>query len=446
MDVQLTSDLDDILPVKDLSFEKWKTKVLAKVDDELVTACLACIERMRMGEQLAPIEKDYVKCAINSFSEVCHYKPRTPLQLYQEKFEQKFLNDTSHFYDQQARKFLESGDVGNYMAQELQVLHDEECRAFEFLDRSTMPKQKQRIEKSLIHDGLDFLFEQAVVMVERENEEHLNKLYKLLKNMEAPLAKLGKMFKNNVERIGKGLIREAKTPKDFVDIICKHYDDYSRFVNNVFVTAIDQDADLAGGDATVSTMGDKNFIESLKDAMRTVVNHRETEKAKAPEWLATYSDQLLKKRGIEDIDVKRLIFGHSSNADAELMMIEKLKSVCVYEFSSKIKRIYEDIKSSAAQQDEFNKKYKDNEQGVNIDVKVIQDGCWPFPKTLPNFNLPSCLEHSVKDFTDFYEEKEGRKRRLKWFYHHSQADVKTCRTKRMYVLKVMTFQLGILHC
>lgn len=79
-------------------------------------------------------------------------------------------------------------------------------------------------------------------------------------------------------------------------------------------------------------------------------------------------------------------------------------------------------------------------------MKVIQDGCWPFPKTLPNFNLPSCLEQSVKDFTDFYEEKEGRKRRLKWFYHHSQADVKTCRTKRMYVLKVMTFQLGILHC
>ena len=56
---------------------------------------------MRMGDQLSPIEKDYVKCAINSFSEVCHYKPRTPLQLYQEKFEQKFLNETSLFYDQQ---------------------------------------------------------------------------------------------------------------------------------------------------------------------------------------------------------------------------------------------------------------------------------------------------------------------------------------------------------
>ena len=41
-------------------------------------------------------------------------------------------------------------------------------------------------------------------------------------------------------------------------------------------------------------------------------------------------------------------------------MIEKLKSVCVYEFSSKIKRIYEDIKQSAAQQEDFNQKYKNN--------------------------------------------------------------------------------------
>ena len=34
------------------------------------------------------------------------------------------------------------------------------------------------------------------------------------------------------------------------------------------MTAIDQDKDLASGD-TASTVADKNFIESLKDAMRT---------------------------------------------------------------------------------------------------------------------------------------------------------------------------------
>merc|ERR1711953_1454803 len=52
---------------------------------------------------------------------------------------------------------------------------------------------------------------------------------------------------------------------------------------------------------------------------------------------------------------KRLIFGQSSNTEAERVMIEKLKTVCVYEFSSKIKRMYEDIKNSACQQEKFNK-------------------------------------------------------------------------------------------
>ena len=60
--------MDDLLPVKDLSYEKWKVKVLSKVDNELVKACLVCIERMRVGEELSQTEKEYVKCAINSFS------------------------------------------------------------------------------------------------------------------------------------------------------------------------------------------------------------------------------------------------------------------------------------------------------------------------------------------------------------------------------------------
>ena len=66
------------------------------------------------------------------------------MALYQEKFEQRFLAETSDFYNQQARKFLESGDVGNYMTQVLTVLRDEECRAFEFLDRLKVLKNTCR--------------------------------------------------------------------------------------------------------------------------------------------------------------------------------------------------------------------------------------------------------------------------------------------------------------
>ena len=41
-----------------------------------------------------------------------------------------------------------------------------------------MPKQKERIVKSLIYDGLEFLFEEAKTMVKNENSDQLQKLYK----------------------------------------------------------------------------------------------------------------------------------------------------------------------------------------------------------------------------------------------------------------------------
>jgi hypothetical protein len=72
-------------------------------------------------------------------------------------------------------------------------------------------------------------------MVQNENADHLHKLYQLLKSMENPLNRLVKMFKSLFERIGKEKIKEAKSPREFVDIVCLHYDNFRTFVDNVFV-------------------------------------------------------------------------------------------------------------------------------------------------------------------------------------------------------------------
>ena len=44
------------------------------------------------------------------------------LDLYEEKFERKFLKETSDFYNEQAKKYLDNGEVGWYMTQVLQGL------------------------------------------------------------------------------------------------------------------------------------------------------------------------------------------------------------------------------------------------------------------------------------------------------------------------------------
>ena len=61
---------------------------------------------------------------------------------------------------------------------------------------TTKEKQKERIVKSLIYDGLDFLFEKADTMIRNEDASQLQKLYQLFEDMETPLAKLVKMFKD----------------------------------------------------------------------------------------------------------------------------------------------------------------------------------------------------------------------------------------------------------
>ena len=67
-----------------------------------------------------------------------------------------------------------------------------------------------------------------------------------------------------------------------------------RFVDNVFNEETVMDHQFITGHPRSP---DKNFIESLKDAMRTVVNHKDSskERSRAPELLAQYSDQLLRK-------------------------------------------------------------------------------------------------------------------------------------------------------
>ena len=78
------------------------------------------------------------------------------------------------------------------------MIHDEEQRAIEMLWYTTKEKQKERIVKSLIYDGLDFLFEKADTMIRNEDAQQLQKLYQLFEDMEAPLAKLVKMFKARI--------------------------------------------------------------------------------------------------------------------------------------------------------------------------------------------------------------------------------------------------------
>ncbi|MBZ3885669.1 Cullin-2 [Sciurus carolinensis] len=225
--------------------------------------------------------------------------------------------------------------------------------------------------------------------------------------------------------------------------------------------------------------GDQHFMSALDKALTSVVNYREPKSVcKAPELLAKYCDNLLKKSAkgmtenevedkltsfitvfkyIDDKDVfqkfyarmlaKRLIHGLSMSMDSEEAMINKLKQACGYEFTSKLHRMYTDM-SVSADLNNINNFIKNQDTvinlGISFQIYVLQAGAWPLTQAPSStFAIPQELEKSVQMFELFYSQHfSGRK--LTWLHYLCTGEVKMNYLGKPYVAMVTTYQMAVL--
>jgi cullin 2 len=89
---------------------------------------------------------------------------------------------------------------------------------------------------------------------------------------------------------------------------------------------------------------------------------------------------------------KRLIHSQSVSMDSEEAMINKLKQACGYEFTSKLHRMFTDIKLSDDQNSNFSAWCKEKTVdlgGINFSIFVLQAGAWPLGQTaISTFAIP----------------------------------------------------------
>lgn len=157
---------------------------------------------------------------------------------------------------------------------------------------------------------------------------------------------------------------------------------------------------------------------------------------------------------IEDKDVfqkfystmlaKRLVHHLSASDDAEASMISKLKQACGFEYTSKLQKMFQDIGISK----DLNERYRehlrkiDSSNEIDFSIQVLSSGSWPYNQGF-NFNLPTELERSVHQFTNFYTAlHSGRK--LNWLYNMSKGELITNCYKIRYTLQASTFQMAVL--
>ncbi|XP_018574636.1 cullin-2 isoform X2 [Anoplophora glabripennis] len=447
------------MEIGELALEVWQSGMIAPLGQRLVKLLLEAIDQDRAQQPLSvPIEA--VRGTILSFVEVQGYRKKGQLQLYQELFEEPFLNASGENFKRDAARLLQEKDVSLYMERVKAKIEEELFRARRFLHSSSLPKVSHRCETHMVAEHLQFLYSDCMNMVQGERKKDLSNMYDLLKSVQNAMVVLVDTVLDHIKTQGLtaiGNLQGENIHINFVENLLTVYKKYKQLIQEVFKS-------------------DQNFMGALDKACSSVINHRPNQgrsPCRSPELLAKYCDTLLKKSSkgiseselaesitvfkyIDDKDVfqkfysrmlaKRLIHQQTQSMDAEEAMINRLKQACGYEFTSKLHRMFTDMSVSSGLNNKFNTFLKqDNvDLGINFSIYVLQAGAWPLGQAVVTpFALPQQLEKSVQMFEKFYHNRfNGRK--LTWLHHLCQAELKLGYLKKPYVMTVQTFQMAIL--
>ncbi|XP_063778198.1 cullin-2 isoform X3 [Pseudophryne corroboree] len=452
---------EPLMEIGELALDMWRKLMVEPLQGTLLRMLLREIKSDRCGED--PNQK-VIHGVINSFVHVEQYKKKFPLKFYQEIFEWPFLAETGEYYKQEASNLLQESNCSQYMEKILGRLKDEEIRCRKYLNPSSYSKVIHECQQRMVADHLQFLHAECHNIIRQERRSDMANMYTLLRAVSNGLPHMIQELQNHIHDEGLRAISnlsQENMPTQFVESVLEVHSKFVQLVNTVL-------------------NGDQHFMSALDKALTCVVNYREPKSVcKAPELLAKYCDNMLKKSAkgmtenevedkltsfitvfkyIDDKDVfqkfyarmlaKRLIHGLSMSMDSEETMINKLKQACGYEFTSKLHRMYTDMSVSTDLNNKFNNFIKNQDTvidlGISFQIYVLQAGAWPLTQAPSStFAIPQELEKSVQMFELFYNQHfSGRK--LTWLHYLCTGEVKMNYLSKPYVAMVTTYQMAVL--
>ncbi|CAF0939149.1 unnamed protein product [Didymodactylos carnosus] len=157
---------------------------------------------------------------------------------------------------------------------------------------------------------------------------------------------------------------------------------------------------------------------------------------------------------IEDKDVfqkfyermlaKRLVGQLSASDESEKSMIIKLKAACGLEYTSKFRRMFQDVAISKNMNEEYVMWLENRNERTTLDfsVMIFNSNSWPFPSS-STINLAPELKPAFDSFTEFYT-KQHNKRKLIWLHQRSKGELQTLYLKLKFILQVSGCQMSIL--
>ncbi|XP_076935501.1 cullin-3A-like [Bidens hawaiensis] len=438
-------------PVHKLGLNLWRDNIIhsADIQTRLQDTLLETVQKERNGEVInRGLMRNIVKMLMDLGSSV-----------YQQDFEQSFLDLSANFYRGESQQFIECCDCGEYLKKAEKRLNEEIDRVTHYLDAESEVKITNVVEKEMIESQMNRLVHMEnsglVNMIVDDKYDDLARIYNLFRRVPNGLTLIRDVMTSHIRETGKQLVidpERVKDPVEFVQRLLEEKDKHDKIINLAF-------------------NNDKTFQNALNSAFEYFINLN----ARSPEFISLFVDDRLRKglKGVseEDVEVafdkvmmlfrylqekdvfekyykqhlaKRLLSGKSLSEDAERSLILKLKTECGYQFTSKLEGMFTDMKTS---QDTMQGFYDSMgpmlAEGPTLIVHVLTTGSWPTQSTT-TCNLPPEILTVCDKFKTYYLGTH-KGRRLTWQTNMGSADIKATFSKgQKHELNVSTYQMCVL--
>ncbi|XP_077001268.1 cullin-4B isoform X2 [Tamandua tetradactyla] len=406
---------NSMLPsIWDMGLELFRAHIISdqKVQNKTIDGILLLIERERNGEA---IDRSLLRSLLSMLSD---------LQIYQDSFEQRFLEETNRLYAAEGQKLMQEREVPEYLHHVNKRLEEEADRLITYLDQTTQKSLIATVEKQLLGEHLAAILQKGLNNLLDENRiQDLSLLYQLFSRVRSGVQVLLQQWIEYIKAFGSTIVINPEKDKTMVQELLDFKDKVDHIIDICFLK-------------------NEKFINAMKEAFETFINKRPNKPA---ELIAKYVDSKLRAGNKEATDeelekmldkimiifrfiygkdvfeafykkdlAKRLLVGKSASVDAEKSMLSKLKHECGAAFTSKLEGMFKDMELSKDIMIQF-KQYMQNQNvpgNIELTVNILTMGYWPTYVPM-KVHLPPEMVKLQEIFKTFYLGKHSG-RKLQW--------------------------------
>uniref|UniRef100_A0A672NWF4 Cullin-4B-like n=1 Tax=Sinocyclocheilus grahami TaxID=75366 RepID=A0A672NWF4_SINGR len=346
------------------------------------------------------------------------------LQIYQDSFEQRFLEETNRLYAAEGQRLMQEREVPAYLHHVNKRLEEEADRVITYLDQSTQKPLIATVEKQLLGEHLTAILQKGLNNLLDENRiQDLALLYQLFSRVRGGVQVLLQHWIEYIKAFGSTIVINPEKDKTMVQELLDFKDKVDHIIDVCF-------------------MKNEKFVNGMKEAFETFINKRPNKPA---ELIAKYVDSKLRAGNKEATDeelekmldkimiifrfiygkdvfeafykkdlAKRLLVGKSASVDAEKSMLSKLKHECGAAFTSKLEGMFKDMELSKDIMVQFKQHIQCQNIPGNIEltVNILTMGYWPTYVPM-EVHLPPEMVRLQEIFKTFYLGKHSG-RKLQW--------------------------------